>query len=117
MAPFSAGVALAPATRSSPAFRRFRFGGCEGLASESFPLLVPLLPLLTSRAAVLQTVRFLANIADQAISVNCRRVVGDAHCGQELRGKSRQLVRNPLEQGTLNSSVMRTPAAANTSRL
>ncbi len=50
MAPFSTGVALAPATRSFPAFR---LCGCEGLTSESFSFLVPFLPLLTSHTVVL----------------------------------------------------------------
>jgi hypothetical protein len=96
MAPFSAGVALAPATRSFPAFR---FCGCEGLASESFPLLVPFLPLLTSRAAVFQAFRFLANMSNQDIKIDCRSAVDNVRGGQELRGESRQLIWDASEYG------------------
>ena len=68
MALLSAGVALAPVTHPSPAFG---LCGCEGLAGESFPFLVPFLPLLTLHVAVFQVLCFLANVSNQDINVNC----------------------------------------------
>jgi hypothetical protein len=97
MALLSAGVALAPAMCPSPAFG---LCGCEGLAGESFPFLVPFLPLLTSCVAVFQALCFLANVSNQDININCQGAMDDTRSGQELRGKSCQLVWDASENGT-----------------
>ncbi len=102
MALLSTAVALAPATPSPPAFRS---SSCKDFTSESFSLLVPLLPLLTSHVAVFQTLCLLTNMADQVIDVDFQGVVDGTCCGQELQGKSHQLIWNPLEQGTLKFVV------------
>src|SRR6266851_8374906 len=102
MALLSAAVALAPVMPSPPTFGS---GGCKDFTSESFSLLVPFLSLLTSHAAVFQVFQLLTNISNQDIDIDCQGMVDDVCVGQELLGKSHQLIQNPLEQGTLKFLV------------